>query len=109
MSAEDPKGPFHLVTVNTAPERARRLIGRVAEALKKDYTIIHVDNCESTYNARNENFNDLTITAIDEVEDKVKEHNPEVLVSLGNSEHHQGSLYAVQRIYVDPRGGWKDP
>ncbi|CAI7667040.1 hypothetical protein N7533_006934 [Penicillium manginii] len=60
-----PKGPFHLVTVNTAPERAKRLIGRVAEALKDQYTIIHVDNCEK----------------IDEVETKVKQHMPEVLFS----------------------------
>jgi hypothetical protein len=43
-----PKGPFRLVTVNTAPERAKRLIGRMAEALKDRYTIIHIDNCEST-------------------------------------------------------------
>lgn len=47
MSA--PKGPFHLVTVNTVPERARRLIGRVADNLKDRYTIIHVDNCDSEY------------------------------------------------------------
>lgn len=43
------KGPFTLVTVNTAPERAKRLIGRVAEALSDRYTIIHIDNCESEY------------------------------------------------------------
>jgi hypothetical protein len=42
-----PKGPFRLVTVNTAPERAKRLIGRVADTLKDRYTIIHLDNCES--------------------------------------------------------------
>lgn len=47
MSAQ-PKGPYKLVTVNTAPERAKRLIGRMAEALKDRYTIQHVDNCEST-------------------------------------------------------------
>lgn len=47
MSA--PKGPFRLVTVNTAPERAKRLIGRMAEALSDRYTIIHVDNCESEH------------------------------------------------------------
>ena len=41
------KGPFKLVTVNTAPERARRLIGRLIEALKDDYDIEHVDNCDS--------------------------------------------------------------
>lgn len=45
------KGPYHLVTVNTAPERAKRLIGRVADALKDRYTIIHVDNCESKFSA----------------------------------------------------------
>ena len=38
------KGPFRLVTVNTAPERAQRLV----EALKEDYEIVHVDNCQST-------------------------------------------------------------
>lgn len=54
MSA--PKGPFRLVTVNTAPERAKRLIGRVAEALSDRYTIIHVDNCESEY-SKSINFN----------------------------------------------------
>lgn len=45
MSA--PKGPFRLVTVNTAPERAKRLIGRMIEALKDRYTIIHEANCAS--------------------------------------------------------------
>lgn len=42
-----PKGPYKLVTVNTAPERAKRLIGRVVEDLKDQYTIQHVANCES--------------------------------------------------------------
>ncbi|CEL06146.1 hypothetical protein BJX68DRAFT_233797 [Aspergillus pseudodeflectus] len=60
-----PKGPFRLVTVNTAPERAKRLIGRMAEALKDRYTIIHIDNCET----------------IEEVAPKVTEHNPDVLFS----------------------------
>jgi hypothetical protein len=50
-----PKGPFRLVTVNTAPERAKRLIGRVAEALKDQYTIIHVDNCDSEYTSYKHN------------------------------------------------------
>lgn len=39
-------GPFKLVTVNTAPERATRLVGRVADALKGRYIIQHVANCE---------------------------------------------------------------
>ena len=35
------------MTVNTAPERAYRLIGRVTEALKDQYTIQHITNAES--------------------------------------------------------------
>ena len=42
-----PKGPFRLVTVNTAPERAKRLIGRVVEDVKDKYTIIHAGNADS--------------------------------------------------------------
>lgn len=42
-----PKGPFKLVTVNTAPERAKRVIGRMIEALKDRYEIDYVDNCQS--------------------------------------------------------------
>lgn len=60
-----PKGPFRLVTVNTAPERAKRLIGRMVEALKDQYTIDYVANCEN----------------IEEVEGKVKEFQPDVLFS----------------------------
>ena len=46
-----PKGPFRLVTVNTAPERAKKLIGRMTEALKEEYTIDYVANCESKFRA----------------------------------------------------------
>ncbi|CZT16256.1 uncharacterized protein RCC_02098 [Ramularia collo-cygni] len=42
-----PAGPYKLVTVNTAPERAYRLVGRLIEALKDSYTIIHAANCET--------------------------------------------------------------
>jgi hypothetical protein len=42
--AHKPKGPYNLVTVNTAPERAARLIGRMIEGLKEQYTIVHVAN-----------------------------------------------------------------
>ncbi|OAP59218.1 hypothetical protein AYL99_06516 [Fonsecaea erecta] len=58
-----PKGPYRLVTVNKVPERAKRLIGRVTEELKDQYTIQHLANCES----------------IDEVEGTVKELQPDVL------------------------------
>ena len=37
---------WRLVTVNTAPDRAKRLIGRVAENLKDRYTIVHVANAD---------------------------------------------------------------
>jgi hypothetical protein len=46
MSQPQPLGPFKLVTVNTAPERARKIIGRVVEAVKDKYTIIHAANVE---------------------------------------------------------------
>lgn len=42
------KGPFRLVTVNTAPERAKKLIGRMIESLKDRYEIEYVANCTST-------------------------------------------------------------
>jgi hypothetical protein len=45
--ANKPLGPYKLVTVNTAPERAKRLVGRVVEDVKADYTIIHAANAES--------------------------------------------------------------
>lgn len=54
---------WRLVTVNTAPERAKRLIGRVAEDLKDRYTIVHVANADS----------------IEQVESLVKEHKPNLL------------------------------
>ncbi|RJE22755.1 hypothetical protein PHISCL_04900 [Aspergillus sclerotialis] len=60
-----PKGPFRLVTVNKAPERAKRLIGRVSDILKDRYIIIHEANCEK----------------IEEVGPKVKELMPDVLFS----------------------------
>ena len=37
---------WRLVTVNTAPDRAKRLIARVAEQLKDRYTIEHVANAD---------------------------------------------------------------
>lgn len=43
-----PLGPFKLVTVNTAPERAKLLVGRVVEDVKAEYTIIHAANAECT-------------------------------------------------------------
>ncbi|KAL1587604.1 hypothetical protein WHR41_03671 [Cladosporium halotolerans] len=42
-----PKGPYTLLTVNNAPERATRLVSRVVETVKEQYTIRHVANAES--------------------------------------------------------------
>jgi hypothetical protein len=61
-----PSGPFTLVTVNTAPDRARRLIGRVVEDVKDQYDITHAGNAAS----------------IDEVRKVVEECQPNVLVSI---------------------------
>ncbi|KEF53502.1 uncharacterized protein A1O9_10477 [Exophiala aquamarina CBS 119918] len=58
-----PKGPYKLVTVNTSPERAWRLVGIVVEDLKARYSIQHQANCAT----------------IDEVEQTVEEIRPDVL------------------------------
>jgi hypothetical protein len=44
-----PRGPFKLVTVNTAPQRGKVLNGKVCEVLKEEYTIGYVVNCTSEY------------------------------------------------------------
>lgn len=52
MAADEskyPLGPFKLVTVNNAPERAKRLIGRVVEEVKGRYTIVHAGNADSEF------------------------------------------------------------
>lgn len=38
---------YRLISVNIAPERAKRLIGRVIEDVKDRYDITHVANVES--------------------------------------------------------------
>ncbi|KAL0471876.1 hypothetical protein QR685DRAFT_217333 [Neurospora intermedia] len=58
-----PSGPYKLVTVNTAPDRAKRLIGHVVEDVKDEYTIIHVGNAAS----------------IEEVKSVVEELRPNIL------------------------------
>ncbi|OJJ43254.1 hypothetical protein ASPZODRAFT_146275 [Penicilliopsis zonata CBS 506.65] len=83
MSA--PKGPFRLVTVNTAPERAKRLIGRLIEALKDRYTIIHEANCEK----------------IEEVAPTVTKLKPDVLfsASMWTAEEAQ-QIHSIAREIV---------
>ena len=43
-----PLGPYKLVSVNTAPERAHRMIARLCNEVKDKYTIIHEGNAAST-------------------------------------------------------------
>ncbi|KAF2210211.1 hypothetical protein CERZMDRAFT_45740 [Cercospora zeae-maydis SCOH1-5] len=62
-STQVPHGPFKLVTVNTAPERAKRLVGRVAQNLQDRYEIQHLYNCEK----------------IDEVQAAVRDNQPDLL------------------------------
>jgi len=47
-----PLGPYILVTVNNAPERAKRLVGRVVEDVKDKYDIQYVANADSKYRLR---------------------------------------------------------
>ncbi|EME41717.1 hypothetical protein DOTSEDRAFT_55463 [Dothistroma septosporum NZE10] len=62
-ASKQPQGPYKLVTVNTAPERAFRLVGRLVEALKDEYTLVHVTNIEK----------------IEAVEPAVSHHQPDIL------------------------------
>ncbi|KAF2648115.1 hypothetical protein K491DRAFT_643059 [Lophiostoma macrostomum CBS 122681] len=59
------KGPFKLVTVNTAPERAKRIIGRMIGNLKDRYDIEYVANCET----------------IEQVASTVQQYQPDILFS----------------------------
>lgn len=78
-----PTGPFKLVTVNTAPDRARRLIGRVVEDVKEKYTIIHAGNADSTCHSLVLMFQAIPNMPLDieQVRGVVEEQKPDVLVS----------------------------
>lgn len=79
-----PAGPYKLVTVNTAPERAFRLIGRVVEHFKDQYTIIHAANVDSEQQSLGPYapmpLIPNTVLAIEGVRAKVEEVKPDVLV-----------------------------
>jgi hypothetical protein len=82
MSEQRPLGPFKLVTVNTAPERAKRLIGRMVENVKDKYEIIHSANIESKYARPVRTIFAYRRPAIDNVPDVVKEIKPDILVRI---------------------------
>ena len=41
--------PINLVSVNTAPDRARKVIGQVIENVKGKYEIVHAGNAASRF------------------------------------------------------------
>ena len=72
-----------LMTVNTAPERAARLISRVIQALDPEYNIRHVDNCQSKFTTcRHWTEFLLTTKGVDEVTMKTAQHQPQLLVRV---------------------------
>jgi hypothetical protein len=88
MSQPQPLGPFKLVTVNTTPERARMIVGRVVEAVKDKYTIIHAANAEGE-EFRFRKFiaswaidSGVFLIAIKDVAATVEEIKPDLLVCL---------------------------
>ncbi|KAK8254317.1 hypothetical protein IWZ00DRAFT_529595 [Phyllosticta capitalensis] len=63
---QPPLGPYKLVTVNSAPERAKRLVGRVCNDVKERCLIVHVGNAED----------------ISQVAALVRAHQPDLLIHL---------------------------
>ncbi|KAH6950955.1 hypothetical protein DER45DRAFT_409962 [Fusarium avenaceum] len=80
-----PKGPFRLMTVNTAPERAKRVIGAMVENLKESYTIDYVVNSER----------------IEDIRSLVEEYHPDVLftASMWTAEQSK-EIEAIARTIV---------
>jgi hypothetical protein len=90
--AAEPKIPmsgpeYRLATVNTAPERAKRLIGRVAGDVKNRYSIVHVVNVESELHLTALDISDYLSPGIEDVKTAVEREHPDVLVSSRISEH----------------------
>ncbi|KAL2200644.1 hypothetical protein P885DRAFT_57513 [Corynascus similis CBS 632.67] len=82
-----PAGPFKLVTVNTAPDRAKRLIGRVVEDVKDKYIIVHAANA----------------AGICQVRKTVEENQPNVLftASMWTPEEAQQIIAIAKEIVPD--------
>ncbi|KAF2101522.1 hypothetical protein NA57DRAFT_35747 [Rhizodiscina lignyota] len=88
MASSYPLGPFKLVSVNTVPERAKRLIGRMVEDVKEKYIIIHVANAEK----------------LEDVTTVVKQHMPDLLftASMWTPEESQ-KIQEMARDIVGPQ------
>lgn len=95
-----PLGPFKLVTVNTAPERAKRIVGRLCEEIKDSYLIDYVANSTSEHPGERMQRTPpparLTIVHadIDGVRAMVEEHKPDILVRTHNPDEHLDPLTA---------------
>lgn len=74
------KGPFRLVTVNTAPERAQKLIGQMINTLSSHYDIDYVANCSSKLQCWYY-YESLRVKAIQQVAMTVQQYQPDVLFS----------------------------
>lgn len=46
-TARKMSAPINLVSVNTAPDRAKKVIGAVIEEVKDRYNLVHAGNAES--------------------------------------------------------------
>ncbi|PNS20072.1 hypothetical protein CAC42_5522 [Sphaceloma murrayae] len=84
MSTTKPLGPYKLVTVNNAPERAKRLCGRVIDDVKDSYTIIHSGNADSP----------------EQVWEVVTAHQPDILftASMWTPEQSRAVIAEAKRI-----------
>ncbi len=73
------------MTVNTAPARAKMVIGRVVEAVKDKYAIIHAGNAEGTSKLAILGMHSWLrslLPAISEVPGMLEELKPDMLVRL---------------------------
>jgi len=78
---------YRLVSVNTAPERAKRILGRVIEEVKGTYDIEHVAN----------------IDRIEDVEEVVAREQPDLLftASMWTAEQAQEIVGIAKRVKPD--------
>ena len=80
-----PKGPYKLVTVNNAPDRAKIIVGRVVEAMKEEYTIVYEANAESELNiVKSIPAMMLTITGPEAAKELFEKFMPDVVVSTSS-------------------------
>ncbi|KAK6398822.1 hypothetical protein LTR65_000377 [Meristemomyces frigidus] len=99
-----PKGPYKLVTVNNAPERAQRIVGRVVEVLKDQYTIIYAANAESITSNRSENRRALLMTAGPEAAKAILEEVvPDIVFTASMWTPEQSSRIMAEAKEVNPK------